>query len=446
MMRYLSNSRTTVIFYFAVLITLGTVLLALPVSWTGSGPLPLVDALFTATSAVAVTGLTTVDTAQFSWFGKIVIMLLIQFGGLGVVTAILISLARADAPVSVHSRKLLKDYFLPTVENRPGRIIMKVLLYALCIELIGALILWPFFAYHGVSNSFFHALFHAVSAFCNAGFSTFSNNLESFAGTQHVTLVISLLVILGGLGFVVHDDVRHRISGRTKRLKAHSWLMLVSTLIALTLGTLVYALLEWNNALAVLGDQPFAKVYESFVMAVQPRTAGFDAISPASTSPASQFFTMLLMITGGGPSSTAGGLKLTTVVILLLAVFRGSEADGDLKAGRRRIDGRIVGRASFLAVRMALLLALMLFLLIISEIVIAGHSVSVLALAFETISAFCTVGLSMNVTASLSPLGKIIIVATMYIGRIGLLVLAIQQSKYQQQKTYSLPKEEVMIG
>lgn len=446
MTNYVPSGRTFILLYFAGLILAGTVLLCLPFAWNGETPVSLVDALFTATSAVAVTGLSVLNTATWSWFGKLVIMLLIQAGGLGVVTVVLMALARANAPVSIHTRKILGDYFLPNVENQPRRIIIKVLLYAFAFELAGAVALYIAFESRGIPHSWFHALFHAVSAFCNAGFSTFSNNLESFAGTQDVSLIICLLIISGGLGFVVHDDIRHRLLGKTRRLRAHTILMLGGTLVALVSGTALFALLEWNSSLAFLDGSPLAKVHEAFVMAVQPRTAGFDTIPTAGTSFSSQILAFAFMLVGGGPSSTAGGLKVTTVAILVLAVIRGIDGGSDLKIGRRRIDGGIVNQAAYLAVRMAMLVMLLLFLLVISETALAHKAFSVFQLAFETISAFCTVGLSLGISSELSIPGKLIIVATMYIGRIGLLALAFPKSGQVQRLTCQLPKEEVMIG
>jgi len=446
MKEFVPSGRGFLFSYFTILIIVGTVLLSLPISWQGAQPLVVIDALFTATSAVTVTGLSTVDTGQFTVFGYVCLMLLMQAGGLGVVIMVVLALLARDAPVSVHGKKLMGDYFLPSVESRPRVIITKIFVYALVIEFLGFLCLWAGFSAAGVKNSVFVAAFHAVSAFCNAGFSTFSNNLENFAGFIPVTGFMAMLIILGGIGFVVIDDIRKRVAALTRRLRSHTVLVLVSTAVFLLAGTIFFAVAEWNHAFAFLGDQPGLKLWESFFMSVVPRTAGFDSIAPVTTSEPSQLFTMFLMLVGGAPSSTAGGLKVTTTAILFLLIVRGLDNSQDLSFGRRRLDRDVVGRAAILFVRAGFILFLLILALCIVEAGFGGKAFGVLAMAFETVSAFCTVGLSLGITGQLDNAGKIIIIITMFLGRAGLVALAFPQQRAHQKMTARLPKGEVIIG
>jgi trk system potassium uptake protein TrkH len=220
---FVHSGRSLVFVYFACLIILGSMALSLPYAWDGQESLDFIDILFTATSAVSVTGLITLDTSLFSWLGKLIIMILIQAGGLGVVFLVVLSMLSRNAPIAMHNRSLLGDYFLPGVEQKPRKIMRKILLYALGFELLGAILLWVSFNKQNIEMSWAHALFHAVSAFCNAGFSTFSNSLESFVGQPAVTVVIALLVIAGGLGYMVHDDLRHLLFRSIKILKTHTF-------------------------------------------------------------------------------------------------------------------------------------------------------------------------------------------------------------------------------
>lgn len=446
MKNYLPDGRGRLFAYFAIVIFMGTLLLLLPLSWQGEVPLDAIDALFTATSAVTVTGLGTVATSNFTMFGQVVIIFLIQLGGLGILTVVVMAVLRHNSPLPLSDQKLLSDYFLSGVENRPALIVRKVLIYALSFEVLGTLLLIPAFPQGESTPAWFMAFFHSVSAFCNAGFSTYANSLENFAGRPLLTGTISFLIIAGGLGFVVHDDIRHFIARKTTRLRSHSKLVLVSTLILLVIPGILFAFMEWNHALAFLGDQAALKLWESFFMAVVPRTAGFDSIAPASYTEPSQVLTMLLMLIGGAPASTAGGLKVTTAAILVLAVLAGNDGDSDIVVGRRRLDQDLIGRAAFLVVRMAIVIIICFCGLIISEVFLAKQNFSTLSMAFETISAFCTVGLTLGITGELSPLGKLVIITTMYLGRIGIMALALPRPPRKSISQWKRPREEVFVG
>jgi trk system potassium uptake protein TrkH len=446
MKEYVPSGRRVLFLYFAGLIILGTIALRLPFAWSGAIALSPVDALFTATSAVTVTGLSTVDTASYTVFGKVVLMLLMQAGGLGVVFVVVMGLQSRDAPVSVYNRKLAGDYFLASVESRPRRIVVKILVYAFAVEAAGFLALWLAFWLHQVPDSALAAAFHAVSAFCNAGFSTFSDNLESFAGRPEVTVTIAILIIVGGIGFVVLDDVRKRLFGDNRHLRSHTVMVLGMTMVLLGAGTAFFAVVEWNHALGRFGGDGAAKLYEAFFMSVTPRTAGFDSIPPASLHESSQLVTMLLMLIGGAPSSTAGGLKVTTAAILILMVLRGSEGQEDLAFGRRRIDRESVGKATVLFARAGILLFVLVLALVVAQNGFGQTRHSIFALAFETVSAFCTVGLSLGVTPTLDNAAKLIIILTMFLGRVGLTALALPRRRVGKRQVGHLPKGEVIIG
>lgn len=315
--------------YFLGLIFLGSALLSLPGLYR-PGPLSYIDALFTAVSAVCVTGLITVNTADFTLPGQAVILLLIQFGGLGILTFATIYLVPRIKKVSFRHRRLIKEMFVDNVEYRPRAILRSVLGFTLGIELTGILLLFPLFARSGAEHPLFTALFHGISAFCNAGFSTFSDSLEGFAGNYPLQGILMGLIVSGGLGFVVLQDTARVVFRRSRRLSLHAFLVLAASLILWITGTLIYLLTERAGLLAGMGSGE--KFLSALFQSVTNRTAGFNVLPQGELSLLSRLLTLPFMFVGGASGSIAGGIKVTTIALVVAAVF----SDYEEKGGSRR--------------------------------------------------------------------------------------------------------------
>ncbi len=446
-MRIRNRDRLFLFSYFVAIILLGSGLLSLPAAWGGPRRLAYIDALFTSTSAVCVTGLTAVDTSLYTAFGKLVILLLIQFGGLGIITFLTIFLAAPRARISFASRKLVGDYFVSSVESNPRKIARSVVAFTLIIELAGAVILWTAFRRTVSDRAPFVAVFHAISAFCNAGFSTFSSNLEGFVAEPVVCITVIALVILGGIGFVVMEDVVERALGRRRRLSLHTRLVLAMTASLLLAGAAVYAALEWSHGYASLS--PGQKVMAAIFQSVTPRTAGFDTVPQAALTFPSRVFTLFLMYVGASPASTGGGIKTTTFFVILVMILRGSEAREDVRLVRRKLSSQSVARGMMFALRALAIVAVAVLLLTFTELLVRpgpAEQKHFLAVLFETFSAFGTVGLSLGLTPYLTAAGKCIIILTMFAGRVGMSALAISTPRRLRQHAVDYPEEEVLVG
>jgi len=322
-----------------------------------------------------------------------------------------------------------------------------VVAFTLLIELAGAVLLWTAFRGDVEAHAPFAAVFHSVSAFCNAGFSTFSTNLEAYVTNPTVTLTVALLIVLGGIGFVVMEDVVERVVGRRRRLALHTRLVLGMTGCLIVVGTAAYLVFEWSRAYAPLG--PAQKVMAALFQAVTPRTAGFDTIPQASLSFPSRVFTLFLMYVGASPASTGGGIKTTTFFIILVMILRGSEAREDVRLVHRKLSSLSVSRGMMFALRALAIVGVAAFLLSITELLVrpapAGQKYF-LAVLFETFSAFGTVGLSLGLTPYLTAAGKCIIILTMFAGRVGMSALAISTPRSLPAHAIDYPEEEVLVG
>jgi trk system potassium uptake protein TrkH len=435
-MRIRNRERFLLFSYFGGIILAGSALLRLPVSWKGPGHLPYIDALFTATSAVCVTGLISVDTSLYSGFGRTIVLLLIQFGGLGLITFMTLFLANPRGKISFTSRKLIGGYYVGSIEVNPRNIIRNVVIFTLAIETVGALCMLPVFLRIVGNRAGFYAIFHAVSAFCNAGFSLFPDNLERFVVNPVINFTIMGLIVLGGLGFVVIEDVAERLAGRRRRLTLHSRLVITVTAMLLAGGAAVYL---------VLG--PLQKLMAALFQSVTPRTAGFDTVNQASLTEPSKFFTMFLMYVGASPASTGGGIKTTTFFIVLTMILRGTGAHEDVHAFGRRVSSDSIARGMTYALRAFAILALAIFALTVSELLVRpSMDKRFLTVAFEVFSAFGTVGLSLGLTPSLTGVGKLIIILTMFAGRVGMAALAVSLPRRLPQRAVGVPEAEVLVG
>lgn len=455
MNRFLQSGRFLLFSYFGVVILVGTVLLSLPVAWPGPGRVAVLDALFTSVSAACVTGLITVNTANFSLFGKLVILAVIEAGGLGIIAFSTLYLWRPGARISLRNRQLIRDFSLETVEFKPRRILRGILLWTFGVQIVGAVFLYAGFSRAGLETPFLTSVFHAVSAFCNAGFSLFPDSLERFGGAPVVTGSVGVLIIFGGVGFVVLEDVRKRVLGRRMRLTLHSRVVLAATAVFILLGTLGYLWLLPGDAGAASSVAPDAsgaaagaggRLSAALFQSVTTRTAGFNTIPQGDMPLPAQFLTLMLMLIGGAPGSTAGGLKVTTVVLVLSAALTGTDRQGELQLGRRRVAPNTVRNAFAFAVKGTLLLGVAIFALLLAQKVTPGGQWAFTDVVFEAFSAFGTVGLSTGLTPDLTAAGKVVIIATMIAGRLGLISLVMPANRREKQHAIEYPRGRVLLG
>lgn len=432
---------------FLAVILLGTVLLALPAASRSGKGIGLFDSLFTATSAVCVTGLVAVDTGTtFSVFGQIVLLVLIQVGGLGFMvfaTMIMVALGRK---ISIRGRMLIRESMNGASLSDLGRLTWLYLLLSIAIETVGTVFLSirlvPLLGWkHGI----WMALFHSVSAFCNAGFDLFGNyaSLTAFSGDPLVLLTVAVLIILGGLGFaVILETLRNRQGFRS--LTLHTRIVLLTTLGLVLTGTVFYWLAERSNAETLAGFGEGEKILNAFFQSVTMRTAGFNSFDLSRFRDGSKLFSSVLMMIGASPASTGGGIKTTTfaaLVLLMLSVVRG---ENEVNVARRRLSTDIARRA--LAVAVLFLTTLVTGTLIISFI--ENGRFPLADILFEASSAMGTVGVSVIGTPNLHPASRAVLLPMMFLGRVGPLTLAFAVAKRQGRiKTLSKhPEERIMIG
>ena len=320
-----------------------------------------------------------------------------------------------------------------------------VVIFTLALELAGALCLLPAFRRSIGERAGFYAVFHAVSAFCNAGFTLFPENLERFIADPTVNLTIMALVVAGGIGFVVIEDVAERFVGKRRHLSQHSKLALVITGLLIAGGTAVYLALEAGNAYRDLGAAQ--KVMAALFQSITPRTAGFDTVSQATLTEPSKFFTMFLMYIGASPASTGGGIKTTTFFIVLVMIVRGTRAREDVRAFRRKVSPDSIARGMTYALRAIAILAISVFALTVTALLVRpSMDKGFLTVAFEAFSAFGTVGLSLGLTPNLTIVGKIVIILTMFTGRVGMAALAVSLPRRLPERAVDVPEVEVLIG
>lgn len=426
---------------FATAILAGSLLLFLPCATRPGEETTYLTALFTATSAVCVTGLVVVDTAtHWSTFGHIVILSLIQIGGLGIMTMAAVLYILLGYRIGLRQRLLIREGL--NVNDMAGvvRLARQIILVTLAIELSFAVILglrWTL--EFGFPKGAWFGLFHAVSAFNNAGFDLFGEyrSLTAYAADPTVSLSIAVLIILGGLGFpvILNAYQRHRFSA----FMLHAKLVLVTTALLLALGTILILALEYNHALASL--PPGAKFLAAFFQSVTPRTAGFNTIDLTTLHVATQFILIILMFIGASPASTGGGIKTSSLAVIVLSVVATLQGKESPEVFRRRIPHRQVTRALTLAILAATLVMTVTLLLSITE-----EGKGFLAILFETTSAFGTVGLSLGVTPSLSPVGRVLIILTMFLGRVGPLTIAYALAEKGIRTRLRVPEEKILVG
>jgi trk system potassium uptake protein TrkH len=432
---------------FAGLIAVGTVLLSLPVSWAEGRSIGVVDALFTATSAVCVTGLITLDTARvWSHFGQGVILGLIQLGGLGILTFSTFFLVVIGRPLPLAQRGLITRTHGKLTHIAVKALLVRIVSYALTIEALGAVILTIHFAQDaGWKSGLWQGVFHAISAFCNAGFSVFSNSLEDYAGSWTVNLTVLGLIVVGGIGFLVLTDVEEWIRHR-RRLSLHSKVVLSASAILIVAGTTGFYVFEAQNVLE--GRPASEQLLVSLFQAITPRTAGFNTVPMSALTNAALMMTLIFMFIGGSPGSAAGGVKTSTAAILLGVLISRARGMRHATLFRRTVPERLVGEAIAIVLLSVAVVMGATFLLQWTELREMAHPGvrgAFLSLNFEAVSAFGTVGLSMGETTGLVPSSKLIVVALMFIGRLGPLTLALGLSR-KRRVEYQYAEEPVMVG
>ncbi|MGN7375327.1 TrkH family potassium uptake protein [Bacillus halotolerans] len=422
---------------FFLTIIIGSLLLKLPIST--AKPLSWIDALFTAASATTVTGLAVVDTGtEFTVFGQTVIMGLIQVGGLGFMTFAVLIVMILGKKIGLKERMLVREALnQPTIGGVIG--LVKVLfLFSISIELIAALILSiRLVPQYGWASGLFASVFHAISAFNNAGFSLWPDNLMSYVGDPAVNLVITILFITGGIGFtVLFDILKNR---RFKAFSLHTKLMLSGTFVLNIAATLIIFILEYSNP-GTLGSLHLPdKLWASYFQAVTPRTAGFNSVDFGSMREATIVFVLLLMFIGAGSASTASGIKLTTFLVILMSVIAYLRGHKETVIFRRTIKYPIIIKALAVSVISLFIVFIGIFALTITE------QAPFIQVVFETFSAFGTVGLTMGLTPELTTAGKCIIIAIMFIGRIGPLTFVFSFAKTEK-SNIRYPDGEVFTG
>jgi trk system potassium uptake protein TrkH len=433
---------------FLALIGAGTGLLKLPAATPPDQPISWIDALFTATSATCVTGLVVRDTgAGFTPFGQVVILALIQLGGLGIMTFGLFLFFLVRGKISLAHRTIIER----TLAGRAGEelfpLLALVFRFALACEAAGALLLWlRWWPEMGAVRGAWHALFHAVSAFCNAGFGLWPDSLVRYRADPLVNAVVIVLIVLGGLGFLVVYDVFEGARGRG-RLSVHTKLALAVSGVLVIAGTAVFWLLERDLALA---GMPWAeRFWASLFQGVTPRTAGFNTVDVAGLSPATNFFIILLMFVGGSPGSCAGGIKTTTFGVLALASWSRVRGRTHVNAFGRTLTSGTVGDTLSIALGGALVVVAALFALLVVEAPshLAQEDQGVFfAYLFETVSALGTVGLSMGMTPHLLEPSRLLVTFLMFLGRLGPLTVASAVASSRPLDDWQYPEEDVMVG
>ena len=429
---------------FAGTILGGTVLLTLPIATVERQGTTLLNALFTATSAVCVTGLNVLDTPHhFSTFGQVVIMALMQVGGLGIMTISTFLALTLWHRMGMQGRVVMQDLLEERNIETVKATIMGILKMTVTVEAIGALVLtWAWYASgDGLLRALFLGVFHSISAFNNAGFALFSDSLMQYRGNIPINLTFTTLIILGGIGFTVISGLSAwHFWGKAQvpRLSCHSRVVLATTAILLVGGTLVFFLAESSKSMADLSWTE--RLLASYFLAVSSRTAGFNTIDTASLTDLSLFITIILMFIGASPTGTGGGVKTSTFALLVLSVRAILRKRDEVEVFYRTIPRETVHKALVIITFSFSLINLFTILLLLTD------DVPFLPTMFEVVSAFGTVGLSTGLTPSLTAAGKVIIIVVMFIGRIGPLTMALALGEQQDRAKFAYPTERVMVG
>ena len=448
-MNYMKKSKTSQLsgvqilaLGFAIVILIGAVILTLPISSKSGNATNFLDSLFTATSAVCVTGLVTLDTGTY-WneFGQVVIMLLIEVGGLGFMafTTLLAILLRRR--ITLRDRLIMQEAMNTFSIQGLVKMVERIVLFTVLVQIIGGVLLaTQFIKDYGFLKGLYFGIFHSVSAFCNAGFDLFGgySSVTSYSTNAIVLITLSIIIIVSGLGFTVIIEL---LKYKTDRRLSHTKLVLLMTSILLFGGILFMFALEYNNP-ETLGPMSIKnKILNAIFSGVSPRTAGFNSISLDKMTSGGKFLTIILMYIGGSPGSTAGGLKTATFGIIVLTVVSVIIGREDTELFGRRLSKELVYRAFAI-----LMISFSLVVVVTMLLCITQPKEQFIDLLYEATSAFATVGLTTGVTQRLNFIGKIIIMITMYFGRVGPLTVALALTNKRKNKGYRYPETKILIG
>lgn len=431
---------------FAGVILMGAFLLWLPFS-AARGHLTFVDALFTSASAVCVTGLATIDIGKdLSFAGQVITLVLMQIGGLGIITFSVVFFGLMGRSISFKEREIIQSTFLHTPRRDFLRIMRWVLLLTAIIEGVGTALLFVRFVQDAPpSRAFFQALYHAVSAFNNCGYSLFSNSLMNYQSDWIVNLTVMGLIVLGGIGFIVQYEVLSYIRGLQKKLSIHTKVVLITTASLIIAGAFLFYLFEVNH---VLRDASFqTSLLTALFQSVTARTSGFNTVDIGQLTNTAILLLILLMFIGASPGSTGGGIKTTSFALLLLMIQSRMRGQEQVNVFSRTVPAEILGRT------IAIIFASAFSVILITSVMLIFGGISLSPLSsrhffveylFETVSAYGTVGLSMGITDKMNDLQKLAIAVMMFAGRIGPLTLAFSWGTPQKGITYA--EEQVMVG
>ena len=443
LIRKLSYTQIIALTFFA-LILLGTFLLCLPISSRTREWTDMLSAMFTATSATCVTGLSVFDTYSYwSLFGQIVILCLIQIGGLGFMTVLCLFSMLLRRNIGLRERRLLQQSAGAMQVGGIVALVRRIVIGTAIIEGSGALLLaLSFCPRYGFFKGLYFAVFHSVSAFCNAGFDLLGSggvarSLYDYSGNPFVLLPIIALILIGGLGFFVWEDIaKHKTSFRSMSL--HSRIVLCASAVLFFGGAAAFFVLEYNH---LLSGQSFGeKLINSLFLSITPRTAGFSIASYADMSDGGSMLTLFLMLIGGNSGSTAGGMKVTTLVVLLTGAVAAAQGKPSVTIGKRRLDDDAVRQASAIAV---IYVTVAVF---VTTVICATDGLVLRDAAFEVVSAIATVGASVGITSSLSAVASVLIMILMFAGRVGGLSLALLIAEKRAHPPVDRPVEKIMIG
>ncbi|RBP37421.1 TrkH family potassium uptake protein [Garciella nitratireducens] len=427
------------------LIFLGAILLSLPISARNGVRTPFINSLFTASSAFCVTGLIVYDTyTHWSLFGQIVILMLIQIGGLGFMTIITLFSLILKRRIGLKERRLLMESANTLNIGGIVRLVKKIIKRTFIIEGMGAILLTiRFYQKMGLLESIYYGIFHSISAFCNAGFDLMGkyqpfSSLTKYCGDIGVNLTIMSLIVIGGLGFLVWEDIlENKLSFYKYHL--HSKIVITVTIILIIGGALLFYIWEENNSMVNMSI--YERILASLFQSVTPRTAGFNTINQNNLSESGSLLTMLLMIIGGSPGSTAGGIKTTTFAVLIIGSISSAKKTSEITIYKRKLEKDALKKACSIAI-IYMTIALV-FIMILCSI----ENFSLKQISFEVFSALSTVGLTMNVTSNLtSNVSKLILSLLMYGGKVGVLSLAAALSEKKEIIQLSRPAEKIVIG
>ncbi|UFJ39194.1 TrkH family potassium uptake protein [Brevibacillus humidisoli] len=441
--RFRFNPPQVLVAGFALIIVIGASLLRLPMATEDGLGMDWLDAFFTATSATCVTGLVVVDTGTtFSLFGELVILTLIQIGGLGFMTFATLYALFLGKRISLKERLLLQQSLNQVSMEGIVRLVQLLLIFTAICEVVGGLLLAARFAYDmPVAQALYYGIFHAISNFNNAGFDLMGE-FRSFTGyvtDPMMNIVLYALIVLGGLGFMVMAELydyryRHRLSMHTK-------VVLATTGSLIALGTVVIFLLEFSNPKTLQPLSMFGKFLASLYQSITPRTAGSNTLDITQMHHSTLFFIMFLMFIGASPGSTGGGIKTTTFATLMGAVWSQIKGREDIVFFRQRIMPHMIAKSLTVIVSSLFLIAVTTMVLTITE-----GKIEFIKILFEAVSASSTVGLSMGLTPELTPYGRMMLILTMFAGRVGPLTIAFALAQRKQKEYFRYPQGKIMIG